>query len=107
MLGMGMSGIFIPAQAASMATVPPVNIGGASTLLNVQQRVGGAVGVAAVTTIVTAIGATHVVRGHVEPHLVAYRVGFLAAASLMLLGAGTALLINDGDAAETMQRRDG
>jgi EmrB/QacA subfamily drug resistance transporter len=102
-LGVGMSGIFIPAQTASLATIPPPKIGRATTLLNSQQRLGSAIGVAAITTIVTAIGTTHLVQGQVEPHLVAYRIGFVAAALVMLVNAGAALLVNDADAAETMR----
>jgi EmrB/QacA subfamily drug resistance transporter len=103
-LGIGMSGIFIPAQTASFATIPPPKIGRASALLNSQQRLGGAVGIAAITSVVTAIGTTRVVNGQVVPHLAAYHAGFLAAAAVMLAGAGAALVVRDADAAETMRR---
>jgi hypothetical protein len=45
-----------------------------------------------------------VVNGHVVPHLAAYHAGFLAAAAVMLGGAGAALVVRDADAAETMKR---
>jgi MFS family permease len=103
-LGLGMSAIGLPAQTASFATIPAPKIGRASTLFNSQQRLGSAIGVAGITTIVIAIGTTHVVHGHVEPHLIAYRVGFLVSAAIMLINAAAALVINDADAAETMTR---
>jgi EmrB/QacA subfamily drug resistance transporter len=105
-LGMGIAGIFMPVQTASLATIRPAKIGRASALLNSQQRLGGAIGVAAVTTVVTAIGTTHVVNGQVEPHLVAYRAGFLVAAAVMLVAAATSLAVRDADAAETMRPRE-
>jgi len=101
-LGVGMSAIGLPAQTASFATIPAPKIGRASTLFNSQNRLGGAVGVAAITTVVIAVGTTHVVHGHVVAHLVAYRIGFLVAAAIMLVNAGAALVINDADAVETM-----
>jgi EmrB/QacA subfamily drug resistance transporter len=104
-IGFGMSGIFIPAQAAAFAKIPMPKLGRASTLFNSQQRLGSALGVAAITSIVTAVGPTHVVNGHVTPNLAAYRVGFLVAGLVMLLTAAAALLVNDADAAETMVAR--
>lgn len=104
-IGFGMSGIFIPNQAAAFAKVPMPKLGRASTLFNSQQRLGSAVGVAAITTIVTAVGTTHLVNGRVTPNLTAYRVGFLVAGLVMLLTAAAALLVNDADAAETMVAR--
>jgi uncharacterized integral membrane protein len=56
--------------------------------------------------VVAAIGTTHVVDGRVKPHLVAYRAGFVVAAVVMLVGAATALVVRDADAAETMRPRD-
>ncbi|MGX7679936.1 DHA2 family efflux MFS transporter permease subunit [Jatrophihabitans sp. DSM 45814] len=104
-LGMGLSGIFIPAQAAGFATVAPEKLGRATTLFNTQSRLGSAVGVALIATIAVALNPTHVVDGQVVPHLVAYRAGFLAAAAITLLGALAALTIKDVDAAATIVPR--
>jgi hypothetical protein len=52
----GMTGIFIPAQAAAFAKVPLPKLGRASTLYNSQQRLGSVIGVAVITTTVTALG---------------------------------------------------
>jgi EmrB/QacA subfamily drug resistance transporter len=104
LLGMGMSLIFLPSQTASFATVPTARIARGTTLFQSQQRLGAALGVAGITTVATAVGTTHVVGGHLEPNLTAYRVGLLAAALVMLGAALAALYVNDADAAETMSR---
>jgi EmrB/QacA subfamily drug resistance transporter len=103
-MGVGMSGIFLPSQTASFATVPSAQIARGTTLFQSQQRLGAALGVAGITTVAAAVGFTHVVHGHVEPNLRAYRVGFLTAAIVMLITAASALLVSDTDAAETMIR---
>ncbi len=104
LLGMGMSAIFLPSQTASFATVPPARIARGTTLFQSQQRLGAALGVAGITTVATAVGTTHVVSGHLEPNLTAYRVGLLSAALVMLGTALAALFVSDADAAETMRR---
>jgi len=104
-LGMGMSGIFLPSQIASFATVPPARIGRGTTLFQSQQRLGAALGVAGITTVATAVGTTHLVGGHVEPNLNAYRAGLLAAALVMVGTAVAGFFVSDVDAAETMHRK--
>ncbi len=103
-LGTGMSGIFLPSQTASFATVPPARIARGTTLFQSQQRLGAALGVAGITTVATAVGTTHVVGGHLEPNLTAYRVGLLSAALVMLGTAVASLFVSDADAAVTMSR---
>jgi hypothetical protein len=44
----------------------------------------------------------HVVAGHLAPNLAAYRITFLVAGSIALIGVAAALSINDADAARTM-----
>jgi EmrB/QacA subfamily drug resistance transporter len=105
LLGLSMSHVFIPAQAAAFATVPAAKTGRASALFNTQRQIGGAIGVAALTTVVVAIGPTHVVHGHVVAHLLAYRVGFLTAAAFLVVAALAGLTISDREAAETIVAR--
>jgi MFS family permease len=104
LMGVGMSGIFLPSQAASFATVRPAQIARGTTLFQSQQRLGAALGVAGITTVAAAVGFTHVVNGRVEPNLRAYHVAFLSAAVVMLITAASALLVSDADAIETMTR---
>lgn len=106
-MGAGMSAVFIPAQAAAFATVSPARTGRASTLFNVQRYIGGAVGVAVLTTVISAVGLVERRGGAVVANLSAYHDAFLVAAGLALLGALAALTVRDADAAATMVRRGG
>jgi EmrB/QacA subfamily drug resistance transporter len=84
-----------PSQAAGLATVSAAETGQASTLLNTLRQAGGAAGVALLGTVLGATGAS-------SADLAGYRLAFLTAAGLMLLGAGFSSLVSDADAAPTM-----
>ena len=84
-----------PSQAAALATVSPAETGHASTLLNTLRQAGGAAGVALLGTVLGATGAS-------SSDLAGYRLAFLAAAGLMVIGAGFSSLVSDADAAPTM-----
>ena len=84
-----------PSQAAALATVSAAETGHASTLLNTLRQAGGAAGVALLGTVLGATGAS-------SADLAGYRLAFLAAAGLMVLGAGFSSLVSDADAAPTM-----
>ena len=104
-LGLGMSCVFIPAQAASFATISQARTGRASTLFNTARQLGGAIGVALLTTVVAAVGPTRILASGVVPNLSAYHAGFLAAAGVALVAILPALTVSDSDAAGTMVRR--
>jgi Na+/melibiose symporter-like transporter len=104
-LGLAMAQVFVPAQAAGFATITPAATGRAATLFNMVRQLGGAIGVALLTTIIALIGATREVDGHQVANLTAYRVTFLAAAAVAALGAVVALTIRDADAAESIPPR--
>jgi EmrB/QacA subfamily drug resistance transporter len=104
-LGVAIGQVFVPAQAAAFATISPEATGRASTMFNVVRQLGGAVGVAALTTVIVEVGATSSVAGRVVPSLGAYHVAFLVAAGVAVAGAAVALTIHDADAAATMVRR--
>ncbi len=106
-LGLAMSNVFVPVQAISFATISPADTGRGSTMFNALRQLGGAVGVALLTTAVVLVGPTHVVAGHVAANLTAYRVAFLVAAAVVLLGILPALRISDADAAHTIPERRG
>jgi EmrB/QacA subfamily drug resistance transporter len=105
LIGLGMSCVFIPAQAASFATISGERTGRASTLFNAARQLGGAVGVAYLTTVLVAAGPTRIAAGHIVANLSAYHAGFLAAAAVALVAAGAALSVSDADAVHTMVRR--
>jgi EmrB/QacA subfamily drug resistance transporter len=104
-LGLGMSAVFLPAQAAAFATISPAATGRASTLFNMQRQLGGALGVALLTSVLAAVGTVGHRAGHLVPHLVAYRTAFLVAAGVAMAGAVSTLGVRDEDAAGTMVRR--
>ncbi len=107
-LGAGMACLFLPNQAASLATISIRDTGRATTLTNVQRQLGSALGVALLSSILGVVGAVVVgPSGIEEPNLTAYRAAFLAAAGLSLIGAIFAQRVPDEEAAETMVRTTG
>ena len=103
--GYGMSHVFVPSQAAGFATISLADTGRASTIFNAQRQLGGAVGVALLTSVVAAVGPVKTVGSHVLPNLSAYHTAFLVAAGIALIATLAALTVNDADAASTMVRR--
>jgi EmrB/QacA subfamily drug resistance transporter len=103
-MGLFMAQVIVSSQAASFATVSNADTGGASSLFNSGRQLGGALGVALVTTVLAAVGTTHAIDGHTAANLAAYHAAFLAGAALALVGSVIALSISDADAASTMVR---
>jgi EmrB/QacA subfamily drug resistance transporter len=101
LLGYFMSHCFIPAQAAAFATISPDQTGRASSIFNAGRQLGGAVGVAALTTVLASLGPVHVVGGHAVADLRSYHVAFIAAAVVALVAGALALRIDDALAAST------
>jgi EmrB/QacA subfamily drug resistance transporter len=97
-VGTGMACVFLPNQAASLATISRSETGRATTIVNVQRQVGAAVGVAALGSVLAAAAAL----GGDAASFTAYRVAFLVAAVLALVGAVSAPRVLDDEAAETM-----
>ena len=106
-LGFAMAQVFVPTQAAAFATISPAATGRASTMFNAIRQLGGAIGVALLTTVIVLVGATHQVAGHEVANLAAYRITFLVAAAVCLTGVACALSIRDADAAATIPARTG
>jgi EmrB/QacA subfamily drug resistance transporter len=104
-LGLGIACVFIPVQAFSMATITKTETGRASSIFNAGKQLGGAVGVALLTTVLAVAGPTSRAAGHVTANLAAYHDAFLAAAAVALLAVTVALTIRDTDAAATMVSR--
>ncbi|MHB8694882.1 MAG: MDR family MFS transporter [Solirubrobacteraceae bacterium] len=105
MMGFCMASVFVPTQTVAFATVSPADTGRGSTLFNATRQLGGAIGVAVLTTAIVIVGARHSVAGHLEANLTAYRVAFIVAALTCLSGVLFALRINDGEAAHTIPER--
>jgi MFS family permease len=104
-LGLGVSFVFIPSQAASMATITKAQAGRASSIFNAGKQLGGAIGVALLSTVLAAVGPTQENAGHLNVNPSAYHDAFLAAAAAAVLAITVALAIRDADASATMTRR--
>ena len=104
-LGLFMAQVFVPVQAAAFATITPAATGRASTMFNTIRQLGGAIGVAVLTTAIVLVGPVHLVGGHAAANLTAYRVAFLVAAAICLLGLFASVRISDKDAARTIPAR--
>jgi EmrB/QacA subfamily drug resistance transporter len=106
-LGLSMAQVFVPVQAAAFATITPAATGRASTMFNTVRQLGGAIGVAVLTTAIVLVGPVHLVGGHAVANLTAYRVAFLVAAAICIAAVPSALSIRDADAARTIHGRRG
>jgi EmrB/QacA subfamily drug resistance transporter len=104
LIGAGMAFVFLPNQAASMATIERRKLGGASMLFSVQRQIGSAIGVAVMSTVLSVAGVVTVRNGVETPNLGAYQAAFFAAAGLTFIGSCWAWRVPDEDAAETMKR---
>jgi hypothetical protein len=104
LVGYSVSHIMVSTQAASFATVPQPSMGRASTLFNAQRQLGGAVGVALMSTVVSLAGATTGALG-AATSLTGYHAAFLTAAAVAILGAVVSLRVRDSDAALTITGR--
>jgi MFS family permease len=102
--GFGMSGLFIPSQAAAFATIARDQMGRASTLFNAERQLGGAAGVALLTSVLAIVDPLRHVGPHLVANLPAYHDAFLVASVSALLGAVAALRVEDHEAAATITR---
>jgi EmrB/QacA subfamily drug resistance transporter len=101
-MGVSMSQVLVPAQAAAFATITRADTGRASTLYQTSRQTGAAIGVAMLTTAIVIVGPVHHIHGHTIAHLAAYHVCFLVAAGSALLAIIPAAHVHDADAAQTM-----
>lgn len=104
LVGYSVSHIMVSTQAASFATVPQPSMGRASTLFNAQRQLGGALGVALMSTVVSLAGATTGATGAVTS-LRGYHAAFLTAAGVAVIGALVSLHVHDSDAVATITGR--
>jgi MFS family permease len=104
-MGYGMGHVFTSSQAAGFATISQADTARGSTVFNALRQLGGAFGVALLSTVVAEIGPLRTVSGHIAPNLAAYHYAFLVAGAISALGAVASLTVHDEDAAATMVRR--
>ncbi|MBV9230015.1 MAG: DHA2 family efflux MFS transporter permease subunit [Chloroflexi bacterium] len=104
--GAGMAYAMLPIQTAAFATISPSSMGQASALNGAQRQLGAAIGIAVLSSVISAVGPTHLsVTGIAQPNLLAYQAAFLAASLLALTAASIALAVSDRDASVTMKHQ--
>jgi len=99
MIGVGIGFSFVPISIAALAGIQPSEAGLASGLINTSQQIGGALGIAALSTIATSHTTDAMATGSAPP--VALVDGFSAAFTVGALIAAVGLV-----AALTLIRRD-
>jgi EmrB/QacA subfamily drug resistance transporter len=103
-MGFGVAAVFMPSQAAGFATVGAARTGVASTIFNAQRQVGGAIGVALLTAVLSALHPIGTAVGQAQASIPAFHTGLLVCAGLAVAAALAALTVHDADAAATMVR---
>jgi MFS family permease len=110
--GMFMAFAFIPLQAATYATITPVDTGRATAIFATQRQVAAALGVAMSATVLATATQLHLgsLASTTSPAALSARVSayhdvFAVAACLAAGAALVALMIRDEDAAATMRAR--
>jgi EmrB/QacA subfamily drug resistance transporter len=86
LVGIGMGVSFVAVTVAALAGVPGRDAGIASGLVNTSRQIGGAIGLAAITTIATSAAGGHTLADLTH----GYRVAFATLAVLALVGAALA-----------------
>lgn len=105
-LGYCIPHVMVSMQAAAFATISSTSTGRASTVFNTNRQLGGAIGVAVLSTVITAVGPVRRELGRTVPDLGAYHAAFLTASGIALVGAVLAYAtIHDEDAAGTFRLR--
>ncbi len=103
--GAGMAFAFTSVQTASFATISSEQTGQASALFNAQRQIGGSLGIALLSSVMSGVGMTQLsTNGASIPNFTAYHAAFLAAAVLALVAACIGLAVRDSDASSTMRR---
>ena len=102
-LGYSVAHVMAPTQAAAFATISPASTGRASGFFNAARQLGGAVGVAWLTTIMIAVGVLAAPGADGSIDLAPYHVAFACSAALALVNALFSTTIRDSDAASTMR----
>ena len=105
----GLAFAFVPVSIAALAGVAPREAGLASGLLNTSQQIGGAIGVAIVTTIFTSATAGKHPHSKAEAHgflTTGFQHGFWALLALALAGAAAGFVLLRGVRAEDVRESE-
>jgi EmrB/QacA subfamily drug resistance transporter len=102
-IGVGIGFSFVPISIAALAGVQPAEAGLASGLINTSQQIGGALGIAALSTIATSTTEDALVSGSVLPEALVdgFQTAFLVGAVFAAIGLVAALTLIRRDELET------
>jgi len=95
LVGVGIGFSFVPISIAALAGIKPAEAGLASGLINTSQQIGGALGIAALSTIATSRTADSVSNGAVLPQALVdgFSTAFLVGAAIAALGVVVSLVL--------------
>jgi EmrB/QacA subfamily drug resistance transporter len=95
LIGFGIGFAFVPISIAALAGVQPAEAGLASGLINTSQQIGGALGIAALSTIATSSTQHSVANGTALPVALTdgFQAAFVAGAVIALVGVAAALAL--------------
>jgi EmrB/QacA subfamily drug resistance transporter len=95
LVGFGIGFAFVPISIAALAGVQPAEAGLASGLINTSQQIGGALGIAALSTIATSRTSDRVATGVALPHALVdgFTTAFLAGVGIAAVGIVVALTL--------------
>ena len=104
LIGLGLGFSFVPISIAALAGIQPAEAGLASGLLNTSQQIGGALGIAALSTIATSSTSDAVASGTAVPTALVdgFTAAFLAGAIIAAVGIVAALTLIRRDELETV-----
>jgi EmrB/QacA subfamily drug resistance transporter len=94
-LGLGIGFAFVPISIAALAGVQPAEAGLASGLINTSQQIGGALGIAALSTIATSHTSDAIAAGTAAPQALVngFTAAFVAGAIIAAVGIVAALTL--------------
>jgi EmrB/QacA subfamily drug resistance transporter len=111
--GLGLALAFVPMSIGALTGVEPSDAGVASGLINTVQQVGGAIGVAIVTTVATTVTA-HYVHAHAGASALGgaaltdgFQVAFYVLAAIAVVGAVIATLVLEGHGPQVQSQSSG
>jgi EmrB/QacA subfamily drug resistance transporter len=95
LIGLGLGFSFVPISIAALAGIEPAEAGLASGLINTSQQIGGALGIAALSTIATSRTDDALAGGalHADALVTGFHAGFFAGVVVAVIGIGAALAL--------------
>ena len=105
LIGFGLGFSFVPISIAALAGIEPAEAGLASGLINTSQQVGGALGIAALSTIATSRTEDAVVGGasHADGLVTGFHAAFVAAVIVVAIGVVASFFLVRSDELEQPQ----